>query len=108
MYQFDPSDQNFSLHVTDFAVDTGSLQQQVVYYECRVTTYIQGSSYSEDANTSVTFDFGMLLAILATYRVSINFLALSQIYIVRTRLAELHCSSVNIVTEILYTYSTCI
>ena len=61
MYQFNPSNQNFSLHVTDFAVDTVSLQQHVVYYECTVTTYIQGFSTSETATTNVTFEFGMYL-----------------------------------------------
>ena len=61
MYQFNPSNQNFSLHVTDFVVDTGSLQQHVVYYECTVTTYIRGSSFLGTATTNVTFEFGMYL-----------------------------------------------
>ena len=61
MYQFNPSNQNFSLHVTDFAVDTVSLQQHVVYYECTVTTDIRGSSFLGTATTNVTFEFGMYL-----------------------------------------------
>jgi len=62
LYQFDPSNQNFSLHVTDFAVDTGSLQQHDVYYECTVTAYIDGFPFSEAVTTNVTFEFGMCIS----------------------------------------------
>ena len=57
-YRFDPS-HNFSLQVTDFTVNSRSLQKHVVYFRCTVDTFGRGQLYSNHTTTGVTFAFGM-------------------------------------------------
>lgn len=57
-YRFDPS-RNFSLQVTDFTVNSSSLQKHVVYFICTVDTLDRRQPYSNHTTTGVTFAFGM-------------------------------------------------
>lgn len=57
-YRFDPI-HNFSLQVTDFTLNSSSLQKHVVYFRCTVDTFRWEQSYSNHSTTGVTFAFGM-------------------------------------------------